>query len=525
MSPSLPDRRRDALSIDALVADAVPSPPRTRQCGKCQEAHTRCDGRDPCRSCEVRGTLCGYAWSSFSAMPPAPLVHPPPAGRTAGYAQHVLYFPPPAKRPARPDPPLTRAPPADGGWAIVPVGTNAPAVTRGGEPGPPVKPCKTCQARNTTCDGVLPVCGSCRTRRLECYIASPATATERPRVQSLRPISVRDKAPLHPRVFPVSVTQSPHPAPPHPTRSRAMSSNEDGKPSRASLSFMLNPTAEHPVASTSRSPPPRPPELKRPSHPPTPTALVTPPTPVAPNGMEQAQTRMEVDARPPGPISPLLEPRSASPLSPSSSIGGADLSRRPSRKRSASPSSYDERWGSASPGRESVSSVGRTSDAHTRPIDLQSTRPPVDSRSNRLSIDSRHSTDSFPRPPSADGERERPRSKSSLSHLLDGDGQGGMRHAVPPPAGSSRPNSKRGSISTALAGMQLKSATTSRASSPGTTWSSARAGTNSHAWPTFGAVGESMAMGPDVWRHETEADMRRREVEAEERKRLRQGRV
>ncbi|KAG9074648.1 hypothetical protein FS749_013766 [Ceratobasidium sp. UAMH 11750] len=148
MSPSLPDRRRDALTIDALVADRVPSPPRTRQCGKCQEAHTRCDGRDPCRTCEVRGTLCGYAWSSFSAPPPA--AHAPAPAR-AGYAQHVLYFPPPAKRPARPpDPPLARPPPADGGWAIVPVGTNAPAVTRGGEPGPPVKPCKTCQARNTT---------------------------------------------------------------------------------------------------------------------------------------------------------------------------------------------------------------------------------------------------------------------------------------------------------------------------------------------------------------------------------------
>jgi hypothetical protein len=47
MSPTHHDgRRRDALSIDALVdatraPEHIPTPPRTRQCGKCQEAHTR----------------------------------------------------------------------------------------------------------------------------------------------------------------------------------------------------------------------------------------------------------------------------------------------------------------------------------------------------------------------------------------------------------------------------------------------------------------------------------------------------
>ncbi|KAG9120535.1 hypothetical protein FRC07_003929 [Ceratobasidium sp. 392] len=530
MSPSLqPDRR---LAIDALVADHVPSPPRTRQCGKCQEAHTRCDGRDPCRACEVRGTLCGYAWSSFSAAPPPPSQHPSPpapAPRTPGYAQHVLYFPPPAKRPARPEPQLTRAPPTDGGWAIVPVGTNAPAVlTRSGEPGPPIKPCKTCQARNTTCDGVLPVCGSCRTRRLECYIASPATAAaapERPRVQSL----MRDKGPLHQRAFPLSTAQAhppqSHPHPPQSGRSRALSSNEDGKPSRASLSFMLNPTpAELPVASTSRAPPPRLPELKRPSQP-APTALVTPPTPIAPNGMEHAQSRMEISQSRMEHSQSRMEPepRLASPLSPtSSSTGGADLSRRPSRKRSASPSSY-ERWGSSSPSRESVSSTPR------------------------LSVES-------PRP---SGDEDRTRSKSSLSHLLDGDGQGGMKHPSHPvpgsssravPSGSShpvpasssrptsssshhagsphattgpsshaastnsssRPNSKRGSISTAMADMQLKSATTSRASSPGSTRSGGAI--QAHAWPTFGAVGETMVMRPvgESMRRRSEGAKRRR---------------
>ncbi|KAG8710105.1 hypothetical protein FRC09_000302 [Ceratobasidium sp. 395] len=293
---------------------------------------------------------------------------------------------------------------------------------------------------------------------------------------------------------------------------------------------------------------------------------------------------MDVDVQP---------PRSASPLSPTSSTGGADLSRRPSRKRSASPSSY-ERYGSSSPSRESVSSAGgrpsfdsragRTP-TDSRPVrtSLDSRSPPVDSRrSTRLSIDSA-------RPAPADEERTR--SKSSLSHLLDGDGQGGMRHAVPisdtrhaiplsdvrppsdarlasdarhpilppdvrhvgpPPSSSagtsSRPNSKRGSISTAMAGMQLKSAATSRASSPGSTRTRSPGTIQAHAWPTFGAVGETMATGPafngpggpafnptgerapafnmanersDVWRNETEADMRRREVEAEERKRAR----
>ncbi|QRV99535.1 Fungal Zn(2)-Cys(6) binuclear cluster domain [Ceratobasidium sp. AG-Ba] len=63
-----------------------------------------------------------------------------------------------------------------------------------------------------------------------------------------------------------------------------------------------------------------------------------------------------------------------------------------------------------------------------------------------------------------------------------------------------------------MAGMQLKSATTSRASSPGSTNGRER----SHAWPTFSTVSETI--GPDVWRNENEADMRRREVEAEERK-------
>ncbi|QRV85478.1 hypothetical protein RhiJN_13496 [Ceratobasidium sp. AG-Ba] len=69
-----------------------------------------------------------------------------------------------------------------------------------------------------------------------------------------------------------------------------------------------------------------------------------------------------------------------------------------------------------------------------------------------------------------------------------------------------------------MAGMQLKSATTSRASSPGSTNGRER----SHAWPTFSTVSETI--GPDVWRNETEADMRRREVEAEERKKVRQAR-
>jgi hypothetical protein len=353
-----------------------------------------------------------------------------------------------------------------------------------------------------------------------------------------------------------------------------MSSNEDGKPSRTSLSFMLNPTADEPVASSSRAPP-RLPELKPSPYTPQPllpTPLITPPTPIAPNGMEQMQSRMDVDTTP---TSPRLAPRSASPLSPSSSTSGVGagggLTRRLSRKRSASPSEYDERWGSSSPSRESVSSGGvrdegrvRYSAESRRPVDAYSARPSIDSHthstrpsmdahrrtsmeshshsahpsidSTRLSIDSRvhsprHSIDSTYHPQPTDEERAR--SKSSLSHLLDGDGFGGMSPTGPGPvraprsAGSAgrptsststaaRPISKRGSISTAMAGMQLKSAATSRASSPG-------GRERAHAWPTFSAAGESMSMsGPDVWRHETEADMKRRELEAEGRRRERE---
>ncbi|QRV99534.1 hypothetical protein RhiJN_27553 [Ceratobasidium sp. AG-Ba] len=82
-------------------------------------------------------------------------------------------------------------------------------------------------------------------------------------------------------------------------------------------------------------PPTRPPELKRP--PPTPTALVTPPTPVAPNGWEQAQSRMDIDARPPaGPVSPMLKPRPASPsvhLRPQLAVGRTFLGALPENAR------------------------------------------------------------------------------------------------------------------------------------------------------------------------------------------------
>ncbi|KAG8734042.1 hypothetical protein FRC12_018671, partial [Ceratobasidium sp. 428] len=96
-------------------------------------------------------------------------------------------------------------------------------------------------------------------------------------------------APVHPRTSPLPVAQ----AQPPPGQNQALSSDEDGQPSR--------------------TPPPRPPELERPvhcPHPPALTALVTPPMPVT---AKHELSRMDVDAQP---------PRSAPPSSPTSSTGG-----------------------------------------------------------------------------------------------------------------------------------------------------------------------------------------------------------
>lgn len=82
---------------------------------------------------------------------------PPLAPSRTERSPPAPYFPPPvnahSRRPGQGprSPDLFQRPnPMDGGWAIVPVNTNAPAVTRGSEVGPPITPCKTCQARNTT---------------------------------------------------------------------------------------------------------------------------------------------------------------------------------------------------------------------------------------------------------------------------------------------------------------------------------------------------------------------------------------
>ncbi|KAF8687570.1 hypothetical protein RHS03_09928, partial [Rhizoctonia solani] len=769
MSPSLTThdtRRRDALSIDALVER-----PSTRQCGKCQEAQSRCDGREPCRNCEDRGTLCGYAWSSFSAphiLPPVHQASQTPQGHS------VLYFSPPSAKRRSPAPTgsiFPRSNALDGGWAIVPQGTNAPAAHH---PPGPVVACKTCQARNTPCDGVTPVCGSCRIRRLECYLATPVSSSSDRRNGNAPTMSwsARDTQALNPRSFPPSLSQAAMLLPPSgPFRPRAPSDASKPSSSRTSLSFMLNPNTEGKAPSGSKGNGQRPSELKNIStNVKTPTHHVTPPTPVAPASMEKAQCAppsMQMDIDTPTPTS--RDP----PTSPSSSTSGTmagttDLSRRPSRKRSASPDRED------SPGRESVSSLGvsaltmngrrsralshvhspRSSmdsysgrhalephsprshstrgsmdshhrgsmDSHTRtsldnaqsPTRSQShsTRNSVDLHSRGQPLDeARNSHPEYPHsnrpvgfhpghtsrpsdhhpidghPPHRrsidqaqgltspiDLSRPRSRSKSSLSHLLDGGGFGGMGsstspthttspHAQAPPytrilhnthaqvphsapshphphvhpprtpsteIGSgpsptatsttsasesfSRPMSaeslgrpisreqgfhkeagvvayrdqvhrepglpahresgpphrelgapvhrepvlphreppKQGSISTALADMQLKSAGTSRASSPGHARHdvfvhSAFNGPNSgrHAWTTFGTAGENMANSEgravpapepkapvvlegrmaNVWRHETEAGMRRREAEAELRKQESHGQV
>ncbi|CAE6495937.1 unnamed protein product [Rhizoctonia solani] len=367
MSPSLPShdtRRRDALSIDALVER-----PSTRQCGKCQEAQTRCDGREPCRNCEVRGTLCGYAWSSFSAphtLPPiqqAPAHHFPP--------QH---FAPPAKRrsPVPTGSIFPRSKPLDGGWAIVPQGTNAPTA----HPGPVVS-CKTCQARNTPCDGVTPVCGSCRIRRLECYIATPSAHPDKRNGNGpTLAWSPRDRQALNPRSFPPSLSQAAMLLPP--SRPRAPSDASKPSSSRASLSFMLNPKPEGKLASGSKGNAQRPAELKSITTATTPTHHVTPPTPVAPASMEKAQAVGPMDVDP--------------PTSPGSSTGATNLSRRPSRKRSASPESHYGRERDDSPGRESVSSLGLSalamSERRNRALShVHSPRSSIDSHPGRLALE------------------------------------------------------------------------------------------------------------------------------------------
>ncbi|CEL56688.1 hypothetical protein RSOLAG1IB_08014 [Rhizoctonia solani AG-1 IB] len=771
MSPSLTThdtRRRDALSIDALVER-----PSTRQCGKCQEAQSRCDGREPCRNCEVRGTLCGYAWSSFSSPHTLPPLHQAPP---APQGHPVLYFSPPSAKRRSPVPTgsiFPRSNALDGGWAIVPQGTNAPAAPH---PPGPVVACKTCQARNTPCDGVTPVCGSCRMRRLECYLATPAGSSSDRRNGNGATMtwSARDRQALNPRSFPPSLSQAAMLLPPAngPSRPRAPSDANKPSSSRTSLSFMLNPNTEGKVASGSKGNGQRPSELKNIStNVPAPIHHVTPPTPVAPASMEKAQAAppsMQMDIDVPTPTS--RDP----PTSPSSSTSGTmggmtDLSRRPSRKRSASPENYGPER-EDSPGRESVSSLGVSAlsmngrrtralshvhsprgsmdsyngrhvlephsprshsgrgsvdpnhhhhhrgsmESHTRTsldsaqsptrsqshstrnsVDLHSRGQPLDEAQNSHSERS-HSNrpmDSHPGRPSrpadphpvdahashrrsidqtqglaspVDSSRPRSRSKSSLSHLLDGGGFGGMgsstspthttpphtralphahipqnahiqaphttpphTHARPPRTPSSefgpgpsptatsasasesfarpmsaespgrtinreagvayrdpahhepvsptrresgpsshreppvhrdaalphRDPSKQASISTALADIHLKSAGTSRASSPGhgrhdVFVHSAFNGPGSgrHAWTTFGTAGENMASSEgravaavavgdtrapaasegrmaNVWRHETEAGMRRREAEAELRKQESQGHV
>ncbi|KAL5637454.1 hypothetical protein ACGC1H_004023 [Rhizoctonia solani] len=335
MSPSLTShdtRRRDALSIDALV-----DRPSTRQCGKCQEAQTRCDGREPCRNCEVRGTLCGYAWSSFSGPHTLLPGHPAP-----GQHAPAQSFPPPAKHrsPVPTGSIFPRSNAINGGWAIVPQGTNAPTA----HPSGPVLSCKTCQARNTPCDGVTPVCGSCRIRRLECYLATPASSHPDRRNGNSTSMtwSARDRQALNPRSFPPSLSQAAMLLPP--SRPRAPSDASKPSSSRASLMFMLNPKPEGKLASGSKPNAQRPAELKPITSVTTPVHHVTPPTPVAPTLMEKAQAAGMMDVDP--------------PTSPGSSSGGATLSRRPSRKRSASPESHYGREREDSPGRESVASLG-----------------------------------------------------------------------------------------------------------------------------------------------------------------------
>ncbi|KAF8750087.1 hypothetical protein RHS01_09539 [Rhizoctonia solani] len=675
MSPSLTThdtRRRDALSIDALVER-----PSTRQCGKCQEAQSRCDGREPCRNCEDRGTLCGYAWSSFSAphiLPPVHQASQTPQGHS------VLYFSPPSAKRRSPAPTgsiFPRSNALDGGWAIVPQGTNAPAAHH---PPGPVVACKTCQARNTPCDGVTPVCGSCRMRRLECYLATPVSSSSDRRNGNAPTMSwsARDTQALNPRSFPPSLSQAAMLLPPSgPFRPRAPSDASKPSSSRTSLSFMLNPNTEGKAPSGSKGNGQRPSELKNIStNVKTPTHHVTPPTPVAPASMEKAQCAppsMQMDIDTPTPTS--RDP----PTSPSSSTSGTmagttDLSRRPSRKRSASPDRED------SPGRESVSSLGvsaltmngRRSRAlsHVHSPGARWTRTVGDMHSSRthlartllgapwtptedqwIPIPEHHSithslllvpnhilhTGTHPSP----FDRPSPRSyltyrfvppalplkvfveslirwrriwRDGLEYVSDSyhipTRPGATTHphstqyarssstfrtfssasTCPPPRtpsteiGSgpsptatsttsasesfSRPMSaeslgrpisrarfsqgNRRSISTALADMQLKSAGTSRASSPGHARHdvfvhSAFNGPNSgrHAWTTFGTAGENMANSEgravpapepkapvvlegrmaNVWRHETEAGMRRREAEAELRKQESHGQV
>ncbi|CUA69580.1 Proteoglycan 4 [Rhizoctonia solani] len=225
-----------------------------------------------------------------------------------------------------------------GGGPLSPKGTNAPTA----HPSGPVLSCKTCQARNTPCDGVTPVCGSCRIRRLECYLATPASSHPDRRNGNSTSMtwSARDRQALNPRSFPPSLSQAAMLLPP--SRPRAPSDASKPSASRSSLLFMLNPKPEGKLASGSKPPAQRPTGLKPITTATTPTHHVTPPTPVAPASMEKAQAAMDVDPS----------------TSPGSSSAGASLSRRPSRKRSASPESHYGREREDSPGRESVSSLG-----------------------------------------------------------------------------------------------------------------------------------------------------------------------
>ncbi|KAG8731339.1 hypothetical protein FRC11_004461 [Ceratobasidium sp. 423] len=264
----------------------------------------------------------------------------PPVHQTPAHYFPPQHFAPPAKRrsPVPTGSIFPRSKPLDGGWAIVPQGTNAPTA----HPGPVVS-CKTCQARNTPCDGVTPVCGSCRVRRLECYLATPSTNPDKRNGNGpTMAWSSRDRQALNPRSFPPSLSQAAMLLPP--SRPRAPSDASKPPASRASLSFMLNPKPEGKVASGSKGNAQRPAELKSITTVTTPTHHVTPPTPVAPTSMEKAQAVGPMDVDP--------------PMSPGSSTGATSLSRRPSRKRSASPESHYGREREDSPGRESVSSLG-----------------------------------------------------------------------------------------------------------------------------------------------------------------------
>ncbi|CCO34583.1 hypothetical protein BN14_08687 [Rhizoctonia solani AG-1 IB] len=361
-----------------------------------------------------------------------------------------------------------------------------------------------------------------------------------------------------------------------PSRPRAPSDANKPSSSRTSLSFMLNPNTEGKVASGSKGNGQRPSELKNIStNVPAPIHHVTPPTPVAPASMEKAQAAppsMQMDIDVPTPTS--RDP----PTSPSSSTSGTmggmtDLSRRPSRKRSASPENYGPER-EDSPGRESVSSLGNAhiQAPHTTPPHTHA-RPPRTPSSEfgpgpSPTATSASASESFARPMSAESpgrpiNREAgvayrdPTHHESVSPTRRESGPSSHREppvhrdAAPP----HRDPSKQASISTALADIHLKSAGTSRASSPGhgrhdVFVHSAFNGPGSgrHAWTTFGTAGENMASSEgravaavavgdtrapaasegrmaNVWRHETEAGMRRREAEAELRKQESQGHV